>query len=196
MLVGLSGAGKSTVGPLVASELGAEWVDLDREIEVRAGLTVSKIFATDGEEHFRALEQRHMMELLQGLPLVISSGGGWPTLPGNLAAAEPHAFIIYLSVSPETAATRLGAAGDRPLLAGATEMGNPTGRGMASNPQEAADPTGRRMASPLLRERLASQLAEREKWYRMAGIEIPADGPPDRVAAAVVTVARQYGGWP
>ncbi len=60
------GSAGSTVGPLVASELGAEWVDLDREIEVRAGLTVSKIFATDGEEHFRALEQRHMMELLQG----------------------------------------------------------------------------------------------------------------------------------
>lgn len=154
------------MGPLAAAELGTEWVDLDREVERREGRTVSEIFAADGEERFRALERAAMQELLQGQPLLISAGGGWPAVPGNVAAAEARAFIIYLSVSPGTAAARLGGAADRPLLAGDPLPG------------------------------LVRQLAERERWYRLAGIEVPADGPAAGVAAAVATVGRQYGGWP
>ncbi len=102
---------------------------------------------------------------LAGPPQLIAAGGGWAAVPGNLERAEPAALSLYLSVSPEVAARRLGAAADRPLLAG--------------------DPL------PRLRE----QLAQRESWYRKAGLEIAAEAAPERVAAAVATAARQYGGW-
>lgn len=98
-------------------------------------------------------------------PQIIAAGGGWATVPGNLEQAEPAALTLYLSVTPETAARRLGAAGDRPLLGG----------------------------EPL--PRLREQLAEREPWYRRAGLEIATDAAPERVAAAVAVAARQYGGW-
>lgn len=165
ILIGLSGAGKSTVARLAADLLGAPWCDLDSRIASDAGESVAALFVAAGEAAFRRLEREAMAHALGEPPQLIAAGGGWAAEPGNLEVAESTALTLYLCVAPETAARRLGAAGDRPLLSG--------------------DPL------PRLRE----QLAAREPWYRRAGLEIDANGPADRVAAAVAVAARQYAGW-
>lgn len=106
-----------------------------------------------------------MTDALAEPPQVIAPGGGWAAQPGNLAAAELSALTIYMSVSPEIAARRLGPAEDRPLL--------------VENPL----PT------------LEKLLAQRAAWYALAGLEVDAAGSPEVVAAGIVTAARQYGGW-
>jgi shikimate kinase/3-dehydroquinate synthase len=119
VLVGLPGSGKSTVGPLLARALGAEFMDLDREIERRQGLTVSQIFARHGEPAFREMERAITRELVTRPGMVISAGGGWMADAANVALLRPPARIIHLEVSVPTAVARLGPGmAQRPLLVG------------------------------------------------------------------------------
>jgi shikimate kinase len=121
VLVGLPGAGKSTVGPRVAQALGREFVDLDAEIERAAGRTIPEIFARDGEAAFRALERAESRALLApgGRPVVLAPGGGWIEDAANRALLGREATGVYLAVSPGVALARMGAAVEgRPLLAG------------------------------------------------------------------------------
>ena len=119
ILVGLPGAGKSTVGPLVARALGREFLDFDVEIARREGRTVAQIFADDGEERFRALERALTIELRRALPMVLAPGGGWVTTAGSLELLSPPGTVVYLAVSPAVALQRMGEdVGSRPLLAG------------------------------------------------------------------------------
>ncbi|MBW7946480.1 MAG: AAA family ATPase, partial [Sphingomonadaceae bacterium] len=76
VLVGLMGAGKTTIGRRLARRLGLEFVDADEAIEAAAGLTVSEIFARYGEAHFREGERRVIARLISGPPKVIATGGG------------------------------------------------------------------------------------------------------------------------
>ncbi len=119
ILVGLPGAGKSTVGRRVADHLGWPFLDFDEEIERRAGLPVSEIFARHGEPHFRSLE-RAITEELRGRPAaVLAPGGGWIAVPGLAALLRPPGRIIYLQVSAARALARLGRGViRRPLLRG------------------------------------------------------------------------------
>jgi len=118
ILVGLPGAGKTTVGQALAARLGRRFVDLDAEIERREGTTVGGLFAERGEEFFRACERSLTEELaLVAEPVVLSTGGGWVTNAGVVALLRPPGRIIYLKVSPERALARLGEArSTRPLL--------------------------------------------------------------------------------
>jgi shikimate kinase len=119
VLVGLPGSGKSTVGPLLAEQLGAAFVDIDREIERRQRMSVSEIFASLGEASFRAMERAMTQELATRPSMVIAPGGGWMVDPENVAVLRPPARIIHLVVSVPTAISRLGGEIDRrPLLAG------------------------------------------------------------------------------
>ena len=119
VLVGLPGSGKSTVGALLASGLGASFVDLDAEIEKREGVTVSEIFEQRGEPAFRALERQLTQELATRPGMVISPGGGWMVDEANVGLLRPPARIIHLEVSVPTALSRLGSGIERrPLLAG------------------------------------------------------------------------------
>lgn len=119
VLVGLPGAGKSTVGALVADRLGIPFVDLDVEVERLAGRPVREIFALDGEATFRAMEREATRRLVERSPTVVAPGGGWITQPGTVALLRPPGRIIHLRVSPPTALLRMGASvGLRPLLAG------------------------------------------------------------------------------
>lgn len=166
VLVGLPGAGKSSAGRILAGLLETHFVDLDDSIVRQTGRTIAELFAGEGESAFRALERTAMRGALAEPAQVIAPGGGWAAQEGTLDEAEPLAFFVYLSVTPEVAAARLAEDRDRPLLQG--------------------DPY----------RRLEQLLHERERHYRRAGFEVATDAmTPHRVAEAVQLLARQYAGW-
>ena len=106
LLVGLSGAGKTTVGRLVAAALGAPFVDLDEEVARRAGRTIAEVFGEEGESVFRALESACARDALAGAPAVVAAGGGYFDDPANRLAANVGALTVYLDVEPAAAAAR------------------------------------------------------------------------------------------
>ena len=115
VLVGFMGAGKTTVGHLLAARLGLPFVDSDQVIEQQAGRPVRQIFAQDGEPAFRALEHRVITGLLDGPVLVLALGGGAPEHPRTrerLATAQ----VVYLQVGYDQAIVRVGGDAERPLL--------------------------------------------------------------------------------
>ena len=116
VLVGFMGAGKTTVGRLLAERLGLPFADSDLVIEQRARRPVRQIFAEDGEPAFRALEHEVIAGLLDGPDLVLAVGGGAAEHPGTrerLATAQ----VVYLEVGYDQAMARVGGDPDRPLLA-------------------------------------------------------------------------------
>jgi shikimate kinase len=117
ILVGLPGAGKSTVGRAVAAQLERSFLDFDLEIERRAGQTISGIFAEKGEPHFRSLEKQLTEDLAEVGNMILSPGGGWMTSAEVVGLLRPPGQLVYLKVRPETALQRLGAnRATRPLL--------------------------------------------------------------------------------
>lgn len=119
VLVGLPGAGKSTVGRLLAQRLGCPFVDFDEEIARRSGRTVAEIFTEHGEAAFRRLEADLTEELAAAPSMVMAPGGGWMAQAGNMERLAGRARTVYLRVAPETALARLrGSTTVRPLLAG------------------------------------------------------------------------------
>lgn len=119
-LVGISGSGKSTVGPLVAATLGWEFVDTDRLVEARAGRSVAELFASEGEAAFRELEAEVMTRVARRERVVVATGGGALGSPRGRRAAR-SGFVVWLTVRPEVAASRLSGSAEaeaRPLLVG------------------------------------------------------------------------------
>jgi shikimate kinase len=117
VLVGLMGAGKTTVGQLLAQRLGWTFFDLDVCIETRARKTVAQIFAQEGEDAFRRLEQQLTLELASLDRLVLTPGGGWITQPDTVQQLAADTAVFWLQVSPEEAVRRVQQdATVRPLL--------------------------------------------------------------------------------
>jgi shikimate kinase len=116
VLVGFMGAGKTTVGRLLAAELGVPFTDSDHVIEERAGKPIPRIFADSGEPAFRALEHQVIADLLSGPDIVLALGGGAVehALTRKLLAEAP---VAYLRVGYAEALSRVGGDGDRPMLA-------------------------------------------------------------------------------
>ena len=128
LLVGMMGAGKSTVGRIVAARLGRVHIDTDEEVERIAGSSVSAIFSAHGEAWFRAEESRVVASVLAGaVPAVISVGGGAVLDPVTRLALRARGTVVWLRARPETLARRVGGTGDRPLLA--AEAGGPAAEG-------------------------------------------------------------------
>ena len=115
-LIGFMGTGKTSVGRLVAEALHFDFVDTDEQIQAKTGRMISEIFATDGEAAFRALEREAVGELSKHKRVVISTGGGLPTNPENLAELKRHALVICLWSSPEKIWDRVRHQTHRPLL--------------------------------------------------------------------------------
>ncbi len=112
------GYGKTSVGRVLASRLGWDFVDTDALIEAREGSTVAEIFRTRGEPAFRALETQVLTSLRDRAGVVVATGGGAPTQPANAAFFSSDAAVVfYLQVPLETALRRAGGNRDRPLLA-------------------------------------------------------------------------------
>lgn len=117
VLVGLPGAGKSTVGMLLATRLAKTFLDFDLEIERREGMPIPQIFGERGEPGFRELERKLTEELREFGNMILAPGGGWVADPVSVALLRPPAKLVYLRVRPETALRRLaGEASARPLL--------------------------------------------------------------------------------
>jgi len=114
VLVGFMGAGKTTVGNLLATRLGLPFADSDQVIEERSGRPVRRIFAEDGEPAFRALEHETIAGLLDGTELVLALGGGAATQAK--LAADPGIHVIYLQVGYDQALQRVGGDAGRPML--------------------------------------------------------------------------------
>lgn len=150
-LTGLSGSGKSTVGPILAQQLGWSFVDTDRLIEEATGMAVTDIFSTFGEPVFREHEStmvQHVAAMFR--ELVVSLGGGAVVSGKNRSCIQETGTIVYLKASPKLLAERLDDGTElRPLL---------------------------RTADNDVAGRLAQLLAEREALYEEAHVIVETDG--------------------
>jgi shikimate kinase len=116
VLVGMMGAGKSSVGRRVALRLSIPFVDADTEIEKAAGMAITDIFAIRGEAEFRAGEARVILRLLEGGPQVLATGGGAFINPDTRAAIAAKGISIWLKAEPDVLMKRIKRRQDRPLL--------------------------------------------------------------------------------
>jgi shikimate kinase len=116
VFVGAPGAGKSTIGALVADALGVAFLDVDTDIEALAGKPIPDIFVDDGEERFRTLESQAMAAALASFDGVLALGGGAVLAPENRAVLTGHT-VVYLVVDVADAISRVGLGQGRPLLA-------------------------------------------------------------------------------
>ncbi len=116
ILCGFMGCGKSTVGKALAAATDNTFVDMDSYIEETAGMTVSDIFATEGEAAFRTREHAACVTLGQQDNLIIATGGGAVLREDNVAALRNGGHIVWLTVTPETVLNRLKNDTTRPLL--------------------------------------------------------------------------------
>src|SRR5215213_2489357 len=116
VLVGLMGAGKSTVGRRLAARLDMPFKDADAEIEAAAGMSVADIFATHGEPYFREGERRVLARLLQEGPIVLATGGGAFMNPDTRARIAEAGVSIWLKADLEVLMRRVRKRSNRPLL--------------------------------------------------------------------------------
>jgi shikimate kinase len=126
-LAGFMACGKTTVGRLLAGELGWKFVDLDELIEQQEGMPIARIFAERGEPAFRAIEKtmiaRRVHEIQGGRPQVVALGGGAFVEPGNFELLESNGVSIFLDCPFERIKARLArAAGGRPLAADPAQL--------------------------------------------------------------------------
>lgn len=118
VLVGFMGAGKSTVGKILADRLGAEFVDVDERIEKAAGSSIREIFASLGESAFRGMEKEAIRDAVSVSGRVVAAGGGAFLDEGNRRALAAYGPVFFLDVSCESVLERLSGDRSRPLLPG------------------------------------------------------------------------------
>ena len=123
VLIGMMGAGKSTIGRRMAARLRLPFVDADTEIETAAGMSIPDIFETHGEPHFRDGEARVIARLLDGGPAVIATGGGAFMREETRGRIHDKAVSIWLKADADVIMKRVRRRSDRPLLQNADPEG-------------------------------------------------------------------------
>jgi shikimate kinase len=167
VLIGLPGAGKTSVGEILARLLNLSFFDSDRLIEAKENRTVSRIFAEDGEKRFRELESGLLDEFKAG-SFVLSCGGGLPMTPGNMDALLKLGQVVYLKTAIDELVKRLATTHDRPLLKSNLED------------SETSD-------EHVLRKRLSTLESERTQVYERAVLTVQTDGlSTDQVAERIL----------
>jgi len=116
ILVGLMGAGKTTIGRLLAKHFERAFVDSDHEIEARTGVRIPVIFELEGEAGFRARESQVLGEIVRRENIVLATGGGAVLAPDNRSALREHGLVIYLRAQPSDLWHRTQYDRNRPLL--------------------------------------------------------------------------------
>jgi shikimate kinase len=116
VLMGFMGTGKTSVGKKLAAALNLRFVDMDHLIEERAGKSITRLFAEEGEPHFRELERALVVELSAQNGLVIACGGGVVLNPDNIRDYERTGLVVCLTATPELIFERTARATHRPLL--------------------------------------------------------------------------------
>jgi len=165
-LVGLMGAGKSTVGRRLAAKLDREFYDSDIEIEKAAGLSIADIFSIHGEAEFRRGERKVLARLLDGEPHVLATGGGAYLDPETRAVLREKAITVWLNADLETIWKRVSRRDTRPLL-------------------RAPDPKGV----------LTKLFQEREPIYSQADLSVTSvDGPHSETVKAIITALEGWTG--
>lgn len=165
VLVGLMGAGKTTVGRRLARRLGTEFIDSDFEIEKAAQMSVNDIFAQYGEEYFRAGERRVITRLLNGPTKILATGGGAFINPETRAVIKKNSTTIWLDAELDVLVERTAKRDTRPLL-------------------KAGDP----------RTILTNLMTERAPIYEQADIRVhSSDGPHDMVVDKIIAVLEEQG---
>ena len=162
-LIGYRATGKTTLARLLAQRLGWDWIDADVEIERRAGKSIARVFAEDGEPAFRDLEAAVMAELCRRTRLVIAAGGGAPMRAETREAMRAGGKVIWLTARPETILSRMS--GDATTAARRPALTDRTGL-----------------------EEIVHLLAKREPIYRQAAhVEIHTeDKAPDLLAEEIL----------
>ena len=167
VLIGLPGAGKTTVGKLVADRLQAGFVDIDNVLIRKEGKPISMIFAEKGEPVFRQMERKEVEAALANEPAVIAPGGGWAAQPGALDDAKPRGYLVYLKARAEVAVGRAEPSGTRPVL-------------MADDPLA----------------RMRDLFTTRDPLYAKADATVLTEAKPaEKVADEVVKLAQTGAGW-
>lgn len=161
-LVGMMGAGKSSVGRALARRLERDFVDTDAEVERRAGASIPEIFERDGEAAFREHE-RTAIESVASRPVVVALGGGAIAQPRAAERLAATGVVVYLRARPETLSRRVGAGKHRPLVEGLDAEGK--------------------------LERIRALLAEREPAYQTATVVVDTDRVG--VATVANTIVRK-----
>lgn len=153
------GCGKSTVGRRVAGKLGYHFVDMDKEIEDWAGKSITEIFRDSGEEAFREMERKMLMDVPASGDIIIATGGGTPCFGDNLEIMKSKGSVVYFRTSPEVLLPRLK-------------------RGRARRPKIAdMDDAG-------LMEYISAAIASREEYYMRASVVIDCGRVGDEYVAA------------
>ena len=162
-LIGYRATGKTTLARLLAERLGWTWIDADVEIERRAGKSIARIFAEDGEPAFRDIEAQVVADLCREERLVLAAGGGAPLRPESRRAMREGGKVVWLTAPPETILRRMS--GDRSTAA---RRPNLTDRGP--------------------REEIIELLARRTPIYREAAhLEIDTEGKtPEQLATEIL----------
>lgn len=167
-LTGFSGSGKSTIGPLLANSLGYEFLDVDQTVEEKAGKSINRIFAEEGEEAFRRLEFEALTSVLGEKERVVSLGGGALQYDPSYDFITRAGSLVYLKSSPSSLARRLVNKRDRPLLRAEG---------------------GRRHTREELEEKIRSILEEREPRYLEAAVTAQTD--QKRIGSTVEELTRK-----
>lgn len=115
-LIGFMGVGKSSTAAKLSKNIGYELIDTDKLIEERQGRKISEIFATDGEDYFRKLEQEAIRSTFKLENIIVSTGGGLACFFDNLKEMKEHGVVISLNASAETILKRTAKDTARPLL--------------------------------------------------------------------------------
>jgi XRE family transcriptional regulator, aerobic/anaerobic benzoate catabolism transcriptional regulator len=115
-LVGMRGAGKTTVGTILARSLKVPFYELDALIVKHTGLSLREIFDLEGENYYRAVEERILERVLKKTPGVIAAGGGLVMNPNSLLRLKLHTFVVWLQAAPETLIDRVQTGKDKRRL--------------------------------------------------------------------------------
>ncbi len=118
VLIGFMGAGKSTISEFLKTVFAMDVIEMDQIIAERQGMSISDIFETYGEEYFRDLETKLLIEMQSRKNMVISCGGGVPMRERNVIEMKKNGRVVLLTAKPETILNRVKDNHDRPLLEG------------------------------------------------------------------------------